>query len=388
MNWHRLLASIGIVMSTVGCATGPTELAAGEPESPMPQVARLQKPDAVVAAAPGPITPVRATNSDSATPTKGDLSVRVRAQVNGVAILDSEVRDAAFRELVKTLQYDEPERTALQKTVVERVLQQIIDREVLLADMFARLQKGRPQALEKLKEAAAKEFEKQIRGWKVNVSKAIGKPASDEDLKDFFRTQGLSLEGMRRQHERDFMATEYLRNVIWPKIEHIGHEQIREYYEAHPDQFQIEDRVEWQDIFIDAGRYPSREAARQAAEDVAARARRGEDFAALAAMFDKESYALNKGAGLGQQRGKIQPSEAESILFQLRDGQVGPIIELGTGFHVIRLVKRDYAGLVPFNEKTQGEIRRKVQMLVMERESKRLVADLKRKATIEYDPRP
>ena len=61
---------------------------------------------------------------------------------------------------------------------------------------------------------------------------------------------------------------------------------------------------------------------------------------------------------------------------------------MGTGFHVIRLVKRDYAGLVPFNEKTQGEIRRKVQMLVMERESKRLVTDLKRKATIEYDPRP
>ena len=55
---------------------------------------------------------------------------------------------------------------------------------------------------------------------------------------------------------------------------------------------------------------------------------------------------------------------------------------------MIRLVKRDYAGLVPFNEKTQGEIRRKVQMLVMERESKRLVTDLKRKATIEYDPRP
>ena len=76
------------------------------------------------------------------------------------------------------------------------------------------------------------------------------------------------------------------------------------------------------------------------------------------------------------------------MLFQMRDGDVGPVIELGTGFHVFRLVKRDYAGTVPFNEKTQAEIRRKVQMMVMERESKRVVIELKRKATIEYDTRP
>src|SRR5207245_11648418 len=76
MNWHRLVTSIGIVMSTVGCATGPTELAAGESEPPMPQVARLQKPDAVVAEAPGPITQVRATNRAYATPPTGELRVR------------------------------------------------------------------------------------------------------------------------------------------------------------------------------------------------------------------------------------------------------------------------------------------------------------------------
>ena len=50
------------------------------------------------------------------------------------------------------------------------------------------------------------------------------------------------------------------------------------------------------------------------------------------------------------------------MLWQLRDGQVGPLVELPTGFHVIRLVKRTHAGVLPFNdEKVQKQIRDKLR---------------------------
>src|SRR5262249_7110925 len=158
----------------------------------------------------------------------------------------------------------EPERSAVQKRILEGARQQIIEREVLLADMFAKL-KGKQQVIDKLKEAAAKEFEKTLRRWKGELSKQLGHPATDQDLNESLSRQGNSLESVRRQHERQFMAMEYLRNVVWLEIEKIGHPQIRQYYDAHPDEFQVQDRVEWQDIFIDAARYPSREADRQAA---------------------------------------------------------------------------------------------------------------------------
>ena len=58
-------------------------------------------------------------------------------------------------------------------------------------------------------------------------------------------------------------------------------------------------------------------------------------------------------------------------------------MELPTGFHVLRLVQREFAGLQPFDDKTQSEIRRKLTNLIADREYKRIVKELRRKATIQ-----
>ena len=58
-------------------------------------------------------------------------------------------------------------------------------------------------------------------------------------------------------------------------------------------------------------------------------------------------------------------------------------MELETGFHVVRLVKRQHAGRMPFDEKVQKQIRDKLRNQVFQREMKRLVDSLKRTAVIE-----
>src|SRR5205807_3053302 len=109
----------------------------------------------------------------------------------------------------------------------------------------------------------------------------------DEEMKAFFRVQGLSMEGVRRQVERNFMAMEYMRNRVFTAIQRIGHEQIREYYEGHPEEFQVADSVTWQDIFIDAGKYPDRAAARTFALELIAKAKAGADFRQLVTQYDQ-----------------------------------------------------------------------------------------------------
>jgi parvulin-like peptidyl-prolyl isomerase len=181
------------------------------------------------------------------------------------------------------------------------------------------------------------------------------------------------------------MFREYVRSRNFPQVErYTSHQEIVTYYHDHPSEFQAVDNVKWQDIFIDASRYRSRDEARNFADQVAARARAGDDFNQLL-KFDNGDSSYRNGEGFGQRRGEIKPIEAEPILFNLKDGEVGPIIEMPTGFHVIRLVKRQYAGLIPLDQKTQEEIRRKLQNLVADRESKRLLAELKQKATIEVE---
>jgi parvulin-like peptidyl-prolyl isomerase len=206
---------------------------------------------------------------------------------------------------------------------------------------------------------------------------------TDEEFKAYLRSQGLTLAGVRRQVERSFMAMEYMRNLLIPKIDRIGHEQIQEYYQKHPEEFQLADNVVWQDIFIEAGKFPNRDAARQFALQLAAKARAGEDFQQLVLKYDQGDSSYRNGEGYGHRHGEIKPLEAEEILFKMHDGEVGPVIELTNGFHVIRLAKRDYAGLKPFDAKTQTAVRNKLQNDAWDKEYKRVVASLKRQAAIE-----
>src|SRR5262249_52476864 len=129
-------------------------------------------------------------------------------------------------------------------------------------------------------------------------------------------------------------------------------------------------------------KFRSRDEARRLAEELVLRARKGENFLQLSKQYDHGDSAYRNGEGLGQRRGEIKPNEAEPVLFQMRDGDVS-LVELPTGYHVIRLEKRTHAGQMPLNEKLQGEVRRKLQNQVAEREAKKLVAELKRKASIE-----
>jgi hypothetical protein len=50
---------------------------------------------------------------------------------------------------------------------------------------------------------------------------------------------------------------------------------------------------------------------------------------------------------------------------------------------VFRLVKRDFAGQTPLDDKTQEEIRKKLQVQIAEREWKYMMGEMKKKAKIE-----
>jgi parvulin-like peptidyl-prolyl isomerase len=167
-----------------------------------------------------------------------------------------------------------------------------------------------------------------------------------------------------------------------PKLDRIGHEQIAEYYQQHPEEFMRQDSVTWQDIFIDFHSFQGRGAAEQEFQRVVARAQAGEDFLRLVKQYDRGDSTYRNGEGYGHRKGEIKPPEAEPLLFQMKEGQLARV-ELANGIHLIRLAKREYAGLKPFDEKTQTAIRNKLQMGAWDKEYKRLVNELRRKAAIE-----
>jgi parvulin-like peptidyl-prolyl isomerase len=382
MSGLLLLLVLGCGSERPVLAGNATEASAGRPAGDPPGVSRLQKPEMEERGRPpgGSLFDLPGVPFEG--PSDSRVAVRIRATVNGVAILDDEVRDATFQYVMELQNIPEPQRSAALYQVYQRELQRIIEREVILQDALGQLAKTKmgQKFIDKLKEEANKQFDRQV----LRALKAQAPTATDEELKSLLRAQGLSLEGMRRQFERSFMAMEYMKSKIFPVVDRIGPEQLREYYREHPEEFEVPDSVKWQDIFIAAG--GDRAQARRLAEQLADRIRKGEDFVKLCKEYDQGDSVYRNGEGHGHRPGEIKPREVEPILFRMRDGEVGPIVEQANGFHVIRLVKREHAGRVPFDEKTQATIRNKLRGAAAEQEYKRIVAELKRKATIHIDP--
>ena len=384
MRNSLLVAAVATVVSLCGCgADRPALNNTGASAPPAtPAVARPQKPDK-------PTSEIQQTSLLDTLPniegdvTSGRVAARIRATVNGVPIFEEEVGSHASQFLLQLRGLPEPDYSQKRREVLKEALDQLVERELILQDASKKLRKGGPQALKKLKDGAAKEFD---RRWVLAIKKNLG-IKTDEQLKEFLTKQGMSLQNIRRQWVRQFMATEYLRGMIMHSVDKLGREQYLEYYEKHPDEFKVEDSIDWQDIFVSFRnpKYPTREAAVKAAEGLARRARAGEDFVELCKANDDGAARLSKAEGSGHRRGEVRPAEVEPYLFRMAEGAVGPVVEISSGLHVIKVVKRRYAGMKPFNDtEVQKDIRNKLRNEIFTREAKKMIADLRSLAVIEY----
>ena len=267
MRWHDWLGT-GLVACSVavcGCthsqpvtgyANGSALREKPDDDQASVKVARSQKPDA------GAIGPKTATNlKDAPPPNVDELSIsgipaaRIRATVNNEAILDEEVKAACYPMLRRLEGLTEPERSQRQAAVFKETLDQIVEREVVLQVAFERLRKNAGEkSVDKLKEVADKEFDKQ---W-VQPIMSGNKIKTEAEFKAAMREMNVSLEMMKRQWTRNFMAMEFMRQTVFAKTEVIGHPQMEDYYTKHPDEFQIPDSVVWEDIFVAESLHPPR----------------------------------------------------------------------------------------------------------------------------------
>jgi peptidyl-prolyl cis-trans isomerase SurA len=344
----------------------------------VPPVTRSQKPEGDLFKAPESAPLPQAPPADLVT---GLPAARVGALVNKQAILNEEVLAAAYQGLMAARDLPEPERSQRRAEVWNQALNQLIEREVVLQDAFAKLEKaGGKKNLEKLKEEASSQFDKTVlRNWMK-----AGNFKTEDEFRDYVKGQGISLDMLRRQWERNFMAMEYLRSMVHSYIDEIGPRQLLDYYDKHPEEFHRPDSVQWQDLFVASDNYRSPADARRLAEQLAERARGGEDFAKLAEQYDNGDSRFRKGEGIGSKRGEIKPPEAENILFQLKEGETA-VVELEKGFHVVRVVKREYEGPTPFDEKAQKQIKDKLTNEIAQTEMKRIVNKLKHEAVLVYN---
>ena len=119
----------------------------------------------------------------------------------------------------------------------------------------------------------------------------------------------------------------------------VSEEEIKTYYETNIDDFNVQNQVKARHILIsvptDAD--PEKiEQARKKAEEILAKAKKGEDFAGLAKQYS-EGPTAKKGGDLGYfPRGRMI-KEFEDAAFSLKPGELSPVVRTQFGFHIIKV---------------------------------------------------
>ena len=236
----------------------------------------------------------------------GVPQIKVVAIVGGTNLVtDQEVVEAVRQQMFQMNISDPSLRASKEKEMYAAELRRIIGRELLLDEMYTKLKKnGKMAAIDDIKDFAGKGADFTIRNIRKNFP-------NDEIFHAYLDAQGVTIPVLKRNFERQTMAQEFVRSVLKDKARSPGFADMRDYYDKHPDEFKITDKVLWLDIFISFYKYPTPQAAYDHAESVLQQAALGADFPALSLKYDDGLAGHARGIGTGHVRGEIKPADVE-----------------------------------------------------------------------------
>jgi parvulin-like peptidyl-prolyl isomerase len=204
--------------------------------------------------------------------------------------------------------------------------------------------------------------------------------ASDADLQEQLRREGMTLSDLRRNIERQVLRRQVLQRELEGRMS-VTEAEARAEYQKNRGQHERAPSVTLRELVVKG----EDEAARIKAEDLVRRARGGEDFADLARANSSAGSAAG-GGELGQvSRNDLAPDLAR-VVFALPRGGVTDPITVEKGFRILKVEERSEGGLVPFDQ-VKGEIMRRLQQEKASKEYETYIAGLRKPALIDLKVR-
>ena len=130
-------------------------------------------------------------------------------------------------------------------------------------------------------------------------------------------------------------------------------QQIQSYYDAHKDQYKAGERVHAAHVLIklDQNATAAQDAAaKKKAEEILARARKGEDFATLARQSSEDPGSKDKGGDLGTFGRGQMVKPFEDAAFSMAPGEIRGPVKSDFGYHIVKLIEKVPAGVQSLEE--------------------------------------
>ncbi len=315
---------------------------------------------------------VAATGEMSAKPI-GEIAERIVARVNSDVILAQSLFSPIRAQMAKAQQEIPPAKFAQYRAeLIQRQMRDLIERQLLIQEA----KKTIPEpGIKRLEAIADKEFGKRIESEMKRME-----VNTESELRRKMLESGESLDQVRDFYRGTFLAQQYLRMQLQPRLE-VTREEMIDFYNLHQDQFKKDEAVRWSEIFVSIEKAGSRDAALATVNNLVARIRGGADFAELAKTESEGATAPNGGKWELTTKNSYVVPAVDDAIFKLPVGQISNPIEGPKGWHIVRVDERQGGGNVSFVD-SQDEIRSKLREQKAAKESQNYVQDLARKATI------
>ncbi|MFM5706522.1 peptidylprolyl isomerase [Aeromonas veronii] len=176
---------------------------------------------------------------------------------------------------------------------------------------------------------------------------------SDNELEQYYKTNGARFMN-DEQVKVDYLL---LDAANLAKDIKVTEQDAQDYYDQHQDLFQRAERRHVAHILIPFGK--DEKAAEQKAEAVLAKAKAGDDFAALAKADSSDTFSAKKGGELDWfEKGVMDPAFEKAAFVLNKAGDLSGVVKSPFGFHIIKLLGVEAAKTKPFADVKEETITR------------------------------
>ena len=169
---------------------------------------------------------------------------------------------------------------------------------------------------------------------------------SDEAFKRQLTAMGFTVEDLEAQILERAICEEVVDRELKSKVV-VTDEQVKQFFTENADQMERPETVRASHILLSTRNPVSDEEygdakkkeKRQLMEKLLERARKGEDFAALAKDYSDDPGSRDKGGEYTFARGQMAP-EFERAAFALKTNEISDIVTTRFGYHIIKLLER------------------------------------------------
>jgi parvulin-like peptidyl-prolyl isomerase len=207
---------------------------------------------------------------------------------------------------------------------------------------------------------------------------------NDTEMNTALAKQGLDRAAVLKALEKELTVNKFVTENIAKKIT-ITSDELSKYYAGHQEEFRHPDMVRTSHILIavpESAKEEQDAAAKKKADDILARAKKGEDFAKLAKEFSADS-SKDQGGDIGFVTEGDTAPEYEFVAFKLAVGAISDeTVRTQFGYHIIKVTEKRKAGISTLEE-AKSELTDFLKNQKVQEETGKIVEGLRKDAKIE-----